>query len=850
MIPLLQVFFTSMPTVALAIYCLLMLFFCIAQKDGIIRAFMWMLAALIIWTASAVFMTIDLYPGVLFWDRIMVTGMLAVPFFLYYFVSVFTNSINKLRLSIWGIFTLIVIIINQMGYVVTEAQTITNLVTINGRVFKTVMFHYSLGLGAIPVYLFMFVIIGGILGKAKKSVSKGGPAYERVAPVILGIQIMFAGCLCNIVSALGKYPVDVLACLINAILIFVAIYRYRLIELRFMVTKGLVYSLFVALLTVAYIFFVRFVENHIGPEFSSMIPYFTIFTALIVAIAFQPLFKMAGQLVDIMFYRSDYSLRQALRHFSDSISDKLDLNHIAKKLIEAVHRALHAKQILVLMKNEDEQCYDVFQTYSEDSQLKIPISSESPIINWLEQNQTCLSINELNTILFNSTMESEKSNLLDLGIQLIIPIKNGKNIIGLLMLTGKQNNTAYTLDDLDLLNYLGASTAVAFENARLYTISQLEAITDNLTKLYNHRYFHKALVEQTKKIGSADLSLLMIDLDLFKLYNDINGHLEGDRALEIVAQIMLEVVGPKGIVCRYGGEEFTILLPYHDSQMAFEVAEKIRLEVQNRFFNLDDVTQRFLTVSIGICTYPHAAPNVEELLNRADLAMYTAKNQGKNQTVIYTPRVPAANVGEIRNSIPNYTATIYALAAAIDTKDHYTFGHSQRVAEYVTILAGELGLDNAHIEILREAALLHDIGKIGIPEEILTKAGKLTPEEYDIVKRHAEMSITIIKHIPSLNHVIPAVIAHHERWDGKGYPRGLKEEGIPLAARILAIADSFDAMTSNRPYRAGLSVSSTLAEISNNAGKQFDPVIAKIFIKLVSEGKIRANYRVEMKSII
>ena len=130
----------------------------------------------------------------------------------------------------------------------------------------------------------------------------------------------------------------------------------------------------------------------------------------------------------------------------------------------------------------------------------------------------------------------------------------------------------------------------------------------------------------------------MVDLDLFKLFNDLYGHLEGDKALEIVASIMVRLVGQKGIVCRYGGEEFTILLPYHDSKGAFDMAERIRLEIQRTFFNMNDVTQRFLTASIGVCTYPHAAPNAEELLNRADLAMYTAKNQGKNQTVIYTPR--------------------------------------------------------------------------------------------------------------------------------------------------------------------------------------------------------------------
>jgi diguanylate cyclase (GGDEF)-like protein/putative nucleotidyltransferase with HDIG domain len=360
-----------------------------------------------------------------------------------------------------------------------------------------------------------------------------------------------------------------------------------------------------------------------------------------------------------------------------------------------------------------------------------------------------------------------------------------------------------------------------------------------------------------EKLGSAELSILVVDLDLFKLYNDLYGHVEGDRALEMVASIMTRMVGKKGIVCRYGGEEFTILLPYHDSQMAFVLAEKIRMEIQRSFFNTIDVTQRFLTASIGVCTYPHAAPNGEELLKRADLAMYTAKNQGKNQTVIYTPRAVASETPSNTSNTSNkdktiksiYPATIYALTAAIDAKDHYTFGHSQKVAEYATILASKLSLDQSHIEIIREAALLHDIGKIGIPENILTKSGRLTSEEYDVIKQHVEMSITIIKHLPSLNHVIPAVIGHHERWDASGYPRGLEGENIPLAARCLSIADSFDAMTSNRPYRNGLNVSAALSEIEHNIGTQFDPLIANLFIKLVSDGTIKVDQNVRTKNV-
>jgi len=854
--PLSQIFFWAVPIVALASYCMLMLFFALSQKDKFIRSFMLVLAALIIWTAGSLLSRLELYPGVLFWNKIMISGMLTVPFLLYYFLSVFTDSVNIFRTVLWGSLTLVASIIGLMGLVVSDASVISNTILINGNPFRTVEFVYVLGPMATPIYLFMFIFIASILVKARSTVRNGNTTWERISLITVGITLMFIGALTNINSTLGKYPIDILVCLINAILIVVAIYKYRMLELRFMVTRGIVYSIFVAVITALYLYVVLNIKRFSSYLDQNTITYISTLIALVVAGLFQPLFSLTSKLVDKMFYRAQYTQRQALRSFSSVISNNLDLNSIAGELIEAVQAAIRANQVFILTKNEDEGNYCVFQTSSQVFKPEIKIPFSNPIVDWFIKDHRNLSREELYYLpFFKSMWEKEKREFYDLGIEVVIPIKSRNELIGMLMLTRKHNNTAYTLDDLDLLSYLGASTAVAFDNARLFTRSQNEALTDSLTKLYNHRYFFKALNEQMALVGSSELSILMIDLDLFKLFNDLYGHVEGDKALEMVAAILTRNVGQKGIVCRYGGEEFTILLPYHDTKMAYDVAEKIRMDIERAFFNMNDVTQRFLTASVGVCTYPHAAPNGEELLKRADLAMYTAKNSGKNQTVIYTPEDASIDSPYSANddraaTKPTFAATIYALTAAIDAKDHYTFGHSQKVAQYATFLASKLALDKSHIEIIREAALLHDIGKIGIPESILTKTGRLTNEEFEVVKQHVEMSITIIKHLPSLNHVIPAVIGHHERWDGKGYPRGLKGENIPLAARCLAITDAFDAMTSNRPYRSCLSVSAALIEIEKNIGTQFDPLIANIFIKLVRDGSIQVDEDIHSVKIV
>ena len=258
-----------------------------------------------------------------------------------------------------------------------------------------------------------------------------------------------------------------------------------------------------------------------------------------------------------------------------------------------------------------------------------------------------------------------------------------------------------------------------------------------------------------------------------------------------------------------------------------------------------------LTISGGICVYPYAATDMSELISNADIALYNAKNNGKDRITFYTNESEeydkengsflSNRFDENENSISMYSAyetTILALTAAIDAKDHYTFNHSQNVARYSTALATALGMNKERVRIIYEAALLHDIGKISIPDHILSKKGPLTDEEYKVIKTHVNNSIEIIRHLPSMDYVIPAAIGHHERWDGNGYPRGIAGENIPKEARCLAIADAFDAMTSNRSYREALPVEYAAEQILKNAGTQFDPEYAKAFVDLIHQEKI------------
>ena len=361
--------------------------------------------------------------------------------------------------------------------------------------------------------------------------------------------------------------------------------------------------------------------------------------------------------------------------------------------------------------------------------------------------------------------------------------------------------------------------------------------TDVLTGIYNRRFFEEKIKNMEDEAGIA-----VIDLDDFKLYNQLYGVKEGDLCLQRIADIIRSSVGESGYTARYGGKEFAVLLPGYDLFSARNMVESIAKQIYVMNNRRTDMKLKAVTVSAGISAAPYAARNVKELMENVDLAVYHVKHNGKNGIQVFDMMFRNNSEGNnTRNHThiyQEYESTIYALTAAIDAKDHYTFSHSNNVAYYATSLATTLGMNEDMIEIIRQAALLHDVGKIGIPEYILNKEGKLTDEEYEIIKGHVEASIDIIRHLPSLDYVIPAVIGHHERYDGKGYPRRIAGEDIPLTARILCVADSFDAMTSKRCYKKAFSIEVAREKLLQDAGRQFDPDLVYKFVECLDNGSI------------
>ena len=242
-----------------------------------------------------------------------------------------------------------------------------------------------------------------------------------------------------------------------------------------------------------------------------------------------------------------------------------------------------------------------------------------------------------------------------------------------------------------------------------------------------------------------------------------------------------------------------------------------------------------ITISLGVASFPADGVTKEDVIACADAALYRAKQTGRNRTSLSSdtgrPETPLSSAESLveRGTI----SIIYALAATVDAKDHYTYGHSKKVSEYAVATAGTLGLPQDRTATIRAAALLHDIGKIGVPDSILNKQGPLTEVEWEPVKEHPQLGVEILRHVIDLVNCLPAILHHHEHYDGTGYPFGLQGINIPLEARILAIADAYDAITSLRPYRERLSPQKALAELKRCAGTQFDPELVATFCQII-----------------
>jgi len=414
----------------------------------------------------------------------------------------------------------------------------------------------------------------------------------------------------------------------------------------------------------------------------------------------------------------------------------------------------------------------------------------------------------------------------------VAPLRIKDTVIGILYIVSDEDRI-FTGDDIELIRALSYEIAIGIDNAELLERTIAMSLTDELTGLYNRRHFYDSLemeMYRTKRYGHP-FSIALFDLNGFKEYNDRFGHAHGDSVLQMFAKALKSSSRKTDIVCRYGGDEFSIILPSTDDKTAKDIVERFRSRWSNICEKKAPANASPMGFSCGIVEFPHNSESADGLVFLADAAMYCAKTGIENSSVT-AAEISAISSDVLRSATRNH---IYALAATVDAKDPSTYGHSKRVADMAEKIGKAIGLPPKELSRIYAAALLHDIGKIGVPDSLLTKPGRPTPQEWTILKRHSSEGAKIVGYVGELNDLVPIILHHHEWYNGKGYPDELQGKDIPIGARITSVADAYDTMTTERPYRKIVSSEQACEELIRCSGTQFDPTIVKIWCKAVKE---------------
>ncbi len=503
---------------------------------------------------------------------------------------------------------------------------------------------------------------------------------------------------------------------------------------------------------------------------------------------------------------------------------------------------------------------------------RVPLSDG--ILGQVARSGQIISVREASGETPKLVMEESQSGM-------ALPIVYADHLMGV-MFCESVEPAEWTEEETLLLQTLSDFVAGALHNAQSFQRAQEQAITDGLTGMKTHRFFMEALSSEWKRATRAGrpFSLVMMDLDRFKFVNDFFGHLEGDSVLQRVSQILEQNCRRSDVVARYGGDEFVVLMPETTLEQAHVIAAKLRSCLATDAL----LHEKNITGSFGLAGFPTHGSTPQELIQVADASMYVSKHQGGN-AVSLPEGVEAAEVAEgkkwKRDVLEAYLGValkrlfstgpeafkeiqkrldqfmhglvrpetvnapelqempaiviemLTSLALAIDAKDPYTQGHSRKVSAFAVILAQALNLPAAQVDQVRLAGLLHDIGKVGIPESILNKAGPLDADEWEVMKTHAALGaemLAALEKFPAAVALQKMVRHHHEHWDGSGYPAHFSRTDIPLGARIIAIADAYDTIISDRTYKKGRNQDEARAELERCAGTQFEPTLVRLFV--------------------
>ncbi len=515
------------------------------------------------------------------------------------------------------------------------------------------------------------------------------------------------------------------------------------------------------------------------------------------------------------------------------LSSSLDIQEIFGSFIEELKKVIDVEWGTIVLLDENDLCCVALSSVEGSAyQVGERIPLEGSGTGWVITQKKVFVESDLSQGRYFKTGE----NFYQQGLRTVVylPLLAKGRAIGSLIITSKRPS-AYSQRHIKLLEQLTAQIAMPLENTLLYAKAEKKARIDELTALLNRRSLDEMIdneISRHSRYGGV-FSLAILDLDSFKVYNDSYGHPAGDKLLRQVGTVIKSAIRNADRAFRYGGDEFAILLPQTTIDAGLQVTERVRKSIAEEV-NSGDIP---VTISIGLASWPDDGISHTDIIAAADVTLYRAKRSGGNQSCRASGTLASLQTGASNEDAGNcidikILEVIRGLAETVDARSYYTFNHSKRVTDYSLALGKLLKLDTVEMSRLEACALMHDIGKIGISDLVINKTSELTADEWELVKTHPKLGADIAGRIPQLTSCTNGILHHHEWYDGSGYPRGLKGDEIPLEARILAIADSYVAMTSERSYSGTLNHECAIEELKKCGGKQFDPYLIDQFVSI------------------
>jgi diguanylate cyclase (GGDEF)-like protein/PAS domain S-box-containing protein len=513
---------------------------------------------------------------------------------------------------------------------------------------------------------------------------------------------------------------------------------------------------------------------------------------------------------DITEHKQNERLRQVLYNISKAANSPISLDQLYPLIHQELSTIIDTTNFYIALTDEKENkvFFPYHQDEKDDNFPVLKLSFNSPTTYVIKTGQPFLiNRKQLNGMIAQGAL-TPWGTVTDKSVWLGAPLKVEDKTIGAMAVQSYTNPELYSKKDIKFLEFVSSQVATAIERKRIEERIKHLSFHDVLTGLYNRAYFE----EELKRLNTPryyPLSIISLDVNGLKVINDTFGHDQGDKLLQHLASLLTSISRKGDIIARVGGDEFAIILPSTSSQATLDFCERIR-----KVCLKDDIKPAYLRVNLalGYIIQEGEYKDIKALLKEADQKMYQDK--------LFSAK-----------SREKHLLDSFQLVLA--ERDPHTSDHARRLQDLALALGKKVGLSEYQLNNLRLLALLHDIGKIGIPDSILFKTYTLTPSEWKKMKEHSRIGYRMAKQIPDFAPIAREILYHHEHWDGSGYPDGLKGEKIPLLSRIISIVDAYDVMQSRRPYKGSITKAKALREIKRCAGTQFDPQLVEIFLKIV-----------------